>query len=188
MGVKGEMKMMWSRFSSVGCAKDAASPWWLDLTTVGQMASLQPEGDLWDHNLPSWKPLALDLLSMTWPKEFLDSTTAGDPLTGSSTAINWRVTWITTPHLSPGHSTWPLSGLGGYSNVGPWVVEGLGGGRWPLIHGWIEVEQPGNEPPGGVLVKDFYDLVCGMFWTVEEVNRHFFNVLAIGSGWAVRPS
>ena len=35
-----------------GCAiptKDAASPWWLDLTTVGQMASPQPEGDLRDH-------------------------------------------------------------------------------------------------------------------------------------------
>ena len=30
-------------------AKDAASLWWLDPTIVGQMASLQPEGDLRDH-------------------------------------------------------------------------------------------------------------------------------------------
>ena len=30
-------------------AKDAVSPWWLDLTTVGQMASPQPEGNLHDH-------------------------------------------------------------------------------------------------------------------------------------------
>ena len=30
-------------------AKDTASPWWLDPTTVGQMASQQPEEDLRDH-------------------------------------------------------------------------------------------------------------------------------------------
>ena len=30
-------------------AKDDASPWWLDPTTVCQMASPQPKGDLRDH-------------------------------------------------------------------------------------------------------------------------------------------
>ena len=72
--------------------KHAASPWWLDPTTVGQIASPQPERDLRDHTL---------FVHLTFTHLFhLTLFTPVAPNTGAA-----------PPTFRPGPTLLPLTGL-----------------------------------------------------------------------------
>ena len=73
-------------------AKDAAAPWWLDKTTVGQMASPQPDGDLRDHT---------HVILLTFPHSIhLTLFAPVAPKTGAA-----------LPIFRPGPTLQPLTGL-----------------------------------------------------------------------------